>query len=214
MAKIDNIHTRIRLYLSKARSGYFNPEEIDAAIFIASKGYYSELLKTFEGSNQISTDLNVFKSNPTPLTLDNLGQSVKPTGFNYVTSLTFGETDKDIDVIDEAFRADRLNDPICPPDAEYPICTIYDEYLQFNPINIDGVKVTFLKEPIAPRWGYILGASNTPIFQQNGGITGDTIDIEWSEDTLNEIELRAIAVLGVNMREEAITQYGEGKQQK
>lgn len=213
MAKIDNIHNRIRLYLSKSRSGYFNPEEIDEAIFIASKDLFHEMKKAYEGSQSISDHLSVFKSDPTTLTLDGSGKSSKPTGYQHVTSLTSGLTSSDVDVVDEAFRADRLNDPICPPTEEYPICVIYNTYLQFNPITISNVEITFLKEPVAPRWGYII-TDGVPVYQETGGLTGDTIDIEWDEDTLNEIEVRTLSVLGINMREDNIVQYGEAKAQQ
>lgn len=213
MAKIDNIHQRIRLYLSKARSGYFSPEEIDEAVFIASKSLFNDLKGKYESNQEISDHLSPFKSDPTTLAVGINGQATKPSDYSYVSSITSGDNYVNVDIVDEAFRANRINDPICGPSSDYPIVTIYKTYFQFNPTNLTNVQLTYLKEPVKPRWGYII-VSNVPVFQESGGVTGDTIDIEWDEDVLNEIEAKTLSVLGVNLREESITQYGELKSNK
>ena len=40
-----------------------------------------------------------------------------------------------------------------------------------------------------------------------------SIDLEWPEQVFNEIAIRILSFVGVNLREGELTQYSEGKRQ-
>lgn len=204
MAKfISDIHSFIDFLTGKGQTGYHSPEEIDDAVHVASRELFNEMRKVFEQTRIVTTDLIPFFSNPTTLSLSQSGQVAYPNGFKYAASFSGGPNKRPIKEIDKAMVANKINDPLCPPHQDYGICVYQKDYIQFYPINITGVEVTFLKEPIKPTWAYTIS---------NGRYVYDdasSVDIEWGEQNHNQIMMKAISHLGINLRENDLLQFAE-----
>lgn len=203
MAKfINDIHEFIDFLTGKGQTGYHTPEEIDNAVHVASRELFNEMRKVFEQTRIVTTDLIPFFSDPTQLTLTN-GQATYPPGFKYTASFSGGPNGRPIKEVDKAMLANKINDPLCPPSADYGVCVYYKNHIQFYPTNISNVEVAFLKEPVKPVWAYTV---------VNGRYVYDdtsSVDIEWGEQNHNQIMMRALSHLGINLRENELMQFAE-----
>ena len=65
--KIKEIHDQINLLTAKGRTGYFSPEQIDTAIYAASRMEYNKYYRIFEQDNQLSDSMEVFLSTALPV---------------------------------------------------------------------------------------------------------------------------------------------------
>tara|TARA_R100000008_G_scaffold26150_1_gene14217 strand:- start:969 stop:1718 length:750 start_codon:yes stop_codon:yes gene_type:complete len=93
------------------------------------------------------------------------------------------------------------------PDAAHPILVFYDNGMQFYPIDIGLIQLTYLRRPVAPIWGFTL-VNGRPVYAP-----ANSVDLEWPEQVFNEIAIRMLAFIGINLREADLAQYSETKRQ-
>ncbi len=210
MAKfISDIHEFIDFLTGKGQTGYHTPEEKDNAIHVASRTLFDEKKKVFELTREITNDLLPFLTDPTTLSLNGSGIATKPTNLKYLVALTAGASEKKVDEVDKAMLPDRRNSPLCPPSADYPICTFYNSTIQFYPVNITNVKITYLKEPVKPVWAYTIDEESERVVYDDDA----SVDIEWGEENHNEIIIKTMDYLGINLREGDLLSFSQMKKQ-
>lgn len=208
MAKfIKEIHDVINFMTGKGQTGYHSPEEIDNAVHEASLNLFNILKKEFEDTGNIADDLSPFIVGPTALTLTS-GVANKPANYKHCISLTAGSSEVDVDRVDHAMLPARRNDPLCPPTADYPICTFYGSTIQFYPTSLTNVKITYLKTPTKPTWAYSV-TSERFVYDDT-----DSVDIEWKENRHPDIRAKAMEYLGINLREADLVQFAQLKKQE
>lgn len=100
-----------------------------------------------------------------------------------------------------------LSSNIVAPSLEYPILAFFEDGIQYYPKDISSVELTYLHRPTIPNWAFTL-VNNRPVYN-----AASSIDLEWSEQVFNEIAIRILSFIGVNLREAELTQYGEAKRQ-
>jgi hypothetical protein len=201
MKYIKYIHDLIDLLTKKGKSGYFPRVDIDTAVYTASKQLFDEEYKKYEINQEVSDSLKVFQTDPTSLSLDGAGKVNKPADYLHVTSLR-DSTNKDIDVIAEAFIGTRLDDEICPPEVGFSICVFYKTYLQFYPIGTTGVKITYLKNPVQPVYAYTV-VNGREVYDDT-----NSVDVEWNVSDQSKVTMRALAILGVALSDSELAQFG------
>lgn len=205
MAKyIEEIHTFVNFLTGKGQTGYFSPEEIDGAVYEASKDLFNDRYVQFAQTKRLTDDLSPFKSNPTLLTIDTDGHADKPVDYLYAVAITSGATNVKVEEIEDAFIGNELNDPLCGPEVEYPICAFYDEYIQFYPITgLSNVKITYLKSPVKPLWAYTI-VNDRPVYDD-----ASSVDVEWNAQNIRELTTRTLKYLGVTLREGELVQFAQ-----
>lgn len=209
MAKfIKDIHEFIDFLTGKGQTGYHSPEEKDNAIHVASRQMFHMKVLEFEKNREVTTDLIPFFSDPIPLTLDVDGKTPYPTSFEYAASFTAGPKNRMVKETDKGMLANKINDPLCGPSQDYGICVYYKTYIQFYPTNLTNVKVSYLKPPVKPKWAYTI-VSNRPVYDD-----ANSIDIEWSELNHNELIMRTLETLGVNLRERELLEFAQLKKRE
>lgn len=207
--KIKEIHDQINLLTTKGRTGYHSPGDIDIAIYKASKDLYNLYFKEFESSNALHDSLRPFATSPAVITLNGSGQYTLPADFIHdIGEITSGSTDVMVDVVDRAALALRRADALVPPSASYPICTFYETYIQFYPINITNVKFSYLKKPVQPVYAYTI-VSGRAVYDDT-----NSVDVEWNETDIGEVMVRTLSMLGVNLEDMKLVQWSEAQQQK
>lgn len=206
MAKfIKDIHDLIDLLTKKGKTGYHSREEIDDAVYAASKDLFDKEYVLFQVNQKISDSLAVFLSDPTVMSLDALGKSPKPEDYLHVTSLVSGSNGVEVKQIDQAFVGNKRNDPLCHPTSEYPIFVIYKSYFQFYPVNITGVLITYLKPPIKPLYAFDI-VDGREIYND-----ANSIDVEWNVTDQNKLSMGALKLLGVNLDDEFLVGYASSE---
>ena len=100
-----------------------------------------------------------------------------------------------------------LSSSIVNPTLEFPVLTFYQEGIQYHPININTVDFVYLRKPITAQWAWIM-VDDRPVYDAT-----TSIDLEWPIQVFNEIAIRVLAFVGINLREADLSQYSEGKRQ-
>jgi hypothetical protein len=102
----------------------------------------------------------------------------------------------------------RLNSRIVPPTRDFPIMAYYDGYMQVHPIDLQRVTMTYLREPLRPVWAFTL-VNGRPVYD-----AANSVDVEFPFEVYNEIMVKILSYVGINLREGALMQYAEMKDQK
>lgn len=200
MKYIKSIHDLIDLLTKKGKTGYIPRVDIDIAVYTASKDLFREEYRLYEQNQEISDSLTPFKTDPTTLTPNGSGQATKPADYLHCTSIRAGNYD--VDIIDEAFIGNKLIDEICPPALDFPVCVFYKTYIQFYPITgLTGVKITYLKNPIAPVYAYTL-VNGREVYDH-----ANSVDIEWNVSDQDRVTKGALAILGIVLSDQEITGF-------
>tara|TARA_R110000744_G_scaffold311825_1_gene419248 strand:+ start:1740 stop:2510 length:771 start_codon:yes stop_codon:yes gene_type:complete len=109
--------------------------------------------------------------------------------------------------VDDGELNNLLSSSIVSPTLDYPILAFFEDGIQYYPKNLSSVELTYLHRPRVPLWSSTL-VNNRPIYNPSA-----SIDLEWSEQVFNEIAIRILSFVGVNLREAELSQYSEGKKQ-
>ncbi len=206
--KIKEIHDQVNLLTAKGRTGYHSPEQIDLAIYKASKEKFNEYYKIYEQDNQLSDSMDVFLSDPISLTLTS-GKYTLPVDFVHeVGEITSGTTGRTVKRLTHSQLAYRRNSSLVPPSADYPICTFYKTYIQFYPTDITNVKMVYLKKPVAPKYAYTI-VSGRPVYDD-----ANSIDVEWNDVDIGKIATKALVILGINLDDPLLVQYATNNETK
>jgi hypothetical protein len=112
--------------------------------------------------------------------------------------------EKNVNLVRDDEVATYLDSSIRMPTVEFPICTLFGEYIQIYPKKgIQDVFLTYLREPQTPVWGYII-SNERPVYDSSS-----SIDIDAPEESFNKIAMGVLALLGISIREEQLIQYAE-----
>ena len=109
--------------------------------------------------------------------------------------------------VDDSELSNLLSSSIVQPTLGFPVLTFYQEGVQYHPISINTVDFVYLRKPITPIWAYTV-VDNRPVYD-----APNSIDLEWPTQVLNEIAIRVLSFIGINLRENDLAQYSEGKRQ-
>lgn len=209
MAKyIQGIHDFLNLLERKGLTGYFPPEEIDLAVYNASKDLYLVEYRKFEETQEITDTFAVFKSDPLPLTIVS-GQASYPSDYNHLVGLLCPTAANGIvQEIDEGMIGLKLSNPVTPPNLQYPCCVLENSYIQFYPSNTTGVTMTYLKDPIQPVYAYTIVAGRY-VYNDSA-----SIDIEWRVTDQNKVTMRALEYLGITLDDATLAQFANMEQKQ
>jgi len=108
--------------------------------------------------------------------------------------------------VDDMELAYLLGSYVVFPTKFHPCLTFYEEGIQYHPKNIGSVDFVYLRKPKTASWAFTPDGSGRPVYNP-----GTSIDLEWPEQVFNEIAIRILAFVGINLREPELAQYSEGK---
>ena len=110
--------------------------------------------------------------------------------------------------VDDMELANLLGSYIVFPSKHHPVLTFYQEGVQYHPRDIGSVDFVYLRKPVSPDWKFTTDPDGRPIYDSL-----NSIDLEWPVQVFNEIAVRVLAFVGINLREPDLAQYSEGKRQ-
>jgi hypothetical protein len=200
---------RINLALKLTNYDYFKlwigpPEDWQPGQPISRRGWQiskqnTEALKTFLVSN----------TNYTPNSTT--GQLAYPSGFvslsrvGYFNSITGRQ--RSIEPITDSEVDDRLGNPITPPTKEYPIVCYYAGYLQFYPVDLLNINMSYIRLPVTPKY----------VVKQENGIdvydSANSVEFEWPERFHSDLLRMLIGYLAPSLKDAELTQFNEAKKQ-
>lgn len=226
---INEIYELVRFISNKSQTGTPTPTEFNLAVNSAQLSLFMERYGNpaeyqpgapiprvaYEETKKISDDLRVFKV-LIDLIVGDDGHAIIPPDYIHATSIRFNyitqeagkplsQVERPVKEVDDDKLGDRLISEIVAPTTKYPIVTFYNNYIQFNPKGLKKIKFTYLRQPKDAVWAFTL-VSGRPVYD-----AGSSVDLEWPDDTHNEIIVRILSLVGTNLRDGELMQFAEMK---
>ena len=226
---INDIHIFIKFLKNQGQNKYHSPEQIDDAINRASLDLFRQEEKVFEESQIITDTLRPFKervvlSGGSPFSLPSNYRRATNVSFDYVNNKTTSETDsfeycdtdlsadmgesaisgyeKEIDILPDGDWVKRTGNLIVGPTSSSPIARVYGDNIEVLP-NKDNITLYYLRQPVKALWAYTYAADGrTPLFNE-----GNSVDIDWTETSHNEIIEKTLGFLGIAVRDQTMIQF-------
>jgi hypothetical protein len=183
---------------------------------IAERQLFDELAPPMpQGAYEINAKLTPFIVSA-PITLDATGEVGKPGDLNrwlaarlsYTPAGEETATETEVKVVEHHRLGQALISKLCPPTSKYPICVNYADKIQFYPKTAGTGTLDYLRLPVASKWGFTF-VNGRPVYD-----AATSVNSEFGEDCANELIVRTLALFGVNLKADDLTQYGEMKQKQ
>ena len=231
---INDLYKFVQFISNKEQSGYVKPSEFNMAVDRAQMQLFMERYNnpaeyqpgrpiprvSYQQTQKISDDLRPFiKKSVKTLASGKLLWStlndyvhISSLRINYESTNNCGETitkKRGVKVVDDAELSNYLDSSILTPTSSYPIAAIYNGYLQLYPDSISQLEITYLSRPRRPAdgefWKYD-DTSGLPVYT-----AAPSTNLAWSDELFNEIAIRVLSFIGINLREVTLSQYAEVK---
>lgn len=229
---VDELRKFVNFIAKKNQSGSNPaPSEFNLALQRAYIEFTTDRYKSWQ-ANQKNTDdikfLLVEKLFQVPVT----GQLTIPDGANvtdvtgavcpkymHISSLKsmyikkcgndYEQLETSIDILRDNEVSYRLTSKIIPPTKENPVATVNNTYIQFYPKTIGFAKMSYLKQPTLPVWGYTTNANGVPTYNP-----ATSTQLESPEDSHNDLAMRILRYLGISIRETGLVQYANAMKEE
>ena len=237
MININDLYRFVQFISNKEQSGYIKPSEFNMAVDRAQMQLFMERYNnpaeyqpgrpiprvSYQQTQKISDDLRPFIKRSIKslasgkLLWSSLNDYVQISSLrvDYIHTNNCGETvtmKKSVKVVDDAELSKYLDSSILKPTEKYPIAAIYNGYLQLHPDTIGKLEITYLSRPHRPADGefWKFNAPNDiPVYDEP-----TSTNLAWSDELFNEIAIRVLSFIGINLRETTLSQYSEIKKQQ
>lgn len=136
--------------------------------------------------------------------------STLPTDYLYTISLSDNNSNVSVKWVTKDQAIDLIDSTMLAPDASRPIAWLDDANttaMLSHPTT--DIKLQYIRKPNKPFWGYTSNAQNQLVYD-----VGSSTQLELREQTHLEICMRALEILGVNLKDQAIQQFATSKQTK
>ena len=215
---IEDIHDFIRFIERKERGAFHTPDEMDEALDMGQMDYFAECFDEYGRTQKLHDALSSFKvtysfSNASsPLGLVTLPSTYLHLLDGYTVvydnsretsrkrNITFVNEDERTAALDSQLRPVTILNPLGEQKTSLTI--------QLYPETPQAGVITYLKRPAVPKYAYT---------QVGRAITYDSANstqLEWSDLYIRKVILKALSYLGVNLNDQALTQYSEAKAQE
>ena len=215
---LQDIHNRL-FFLANKETNYWTPGEIDNTLHIAQMWKFVNSRDTYAKDQQAQENLAPFKI-PYTFTTNNT-----PGGL-----ITFDITDylyflglytqfynnrlqavdyNSVKIIGEDELAYRLKSQLTPVSVESPIATVagLGKYQLYPQVPNTG-KAFYLKKPEPPKFVYTMNGRIKTYNKSN------STQLAWSDTCVNEIIIKALQLLGINIGDTQLLQFTQAKDQE
>lgn len=93
---------------------------------------------------------------------------------------------------------------VIDPISTNPIYLIEDLGFRFYPQSIGMAKLSYVRNPPNAVWGYVDDANGRPVYS-----AARSTQLVWDSDSILQIIVRALALVGVNLQLNVVSQYAE-----
>jgi hypothetical protein len=205
---IDKTFRLVQFVSNKESRGWISPGEFNIAAELAQIAVYSRLESIFLSNKKIHNDMRPFLSMASASWND--PEHSFPANFRQLISSRITSSGVTIDELTQAEYNDAIDSEIIAPTTSYPACVVRNDGIHVYPSSIqEPITVEYIaKLSTTPTWNYTLNA-NRPVYATSGGILGDgnSYDFQFDDNLFLEIATLILANVGMNIKEEAVTQY-------
>lgn len=215
---IDQIYQLVLFILNKEQRGDVPPSRFNVLARAAQLEFMSRRVGNiqimqngvprfgYESTWRIHEDLRPMIYGPITIPLNGQGDFVYPYGYVWPDAIR-KTNERPITRITEDQYGPIKWSQIKPPTSDYPVAIFRSAYGFIDPYNIGSFKMSYLKLPPDPVWGYT--GTTLPIFDPS-----TSVDLLVPALCINEIVMLILPHCGVNLSADQVTQYGLLKQQQ
>ena len=191
--------------------------------------------QAFEVVQKITDDIKALKSwmggpDLPLLRIDDKGRSQLPSDYWHPARLSYVQTyvnkcgesvtkTRVIDLVTEDERGMIMATPLIEPTLKHPIATLYDKFIQFEPLRDVYVEFVYLRKPRTPFFDYDI-IQDEVVFLPSGsthvnnsiapqGTLSRTVELDLPDDTYEDIVNVMLADYGLAIRDQFPFQVGE-----
>jgi hypothetical protein len=224
----------LNFWIRKERGAFYTIEESVNLIDIAQKAYFNDIMPRYATSQIVKDTLQPFKETQQfdPTTTTNGRITINNVDYYDLLdcTITYTQDGRDqfysIKMTNEDELADKLNSQINPPIPTAPVgqmfttrlnSSTFHQYVQYQiqlypRQDIYTGFIYYMRKPVKPVYAY---TTTPPI----GGriINYDplkSVQLEWRDNDITTILLKALASIGINMSDQEISQFAELKNQQ
>lgn len=223
---VNELYQFVQFVANKEQSGFIKPNEFNLAADRAQMQFFMERYNNpaeyqpgrpiprvaFQQSQKVSDDLRVFMES------EDIANNESIAGLNsdYVHLVSLRTAGGNhIKLLDDSEVGHILNSALTPPTDAYPVAYIVGDEIKLEGTN--SAKLTYLRRPEKPLWEYYKDSSGNPTDSTGNPTTYPVYDsttsteLEFPDETFNEIAIRVLSFVGINLRENQLSQYTEMK---
>jgi len=209
----------LNFWINKNLGAYYTISELETLVDRGQMSLYSDLQPKYATSERIKDALSPFRSTYefTPLNTVS-GYIVLPSNSNYLNLLdvqvSYAISNRTLYapvlMINEDERAIRLNSQIDPVTITSPLGEIIaPRIIKLYPTSGYTGTVTYLRRPVKPVYAYNVISGRVIVFNE-----ANSTNLEWNEATLNQVLIKSLSSIGINLGEADIMQYAQLKTQE
>ena len=221
---IDEVYKFINFIVKKSNAGgYVTPFEFNLLINRAQIQYFNKLYGnqndyrydrpvpkiSYAVTEKISNSLSPFLSDKTTVTIDANGQCTTPTDMIQMVAVTKEVSGKEYEItrVEQDRVANNLSSYYDAPDTEFPIYAQLRTKLQFYPKTLASASVIYLKKPTNMAWAFTT-VSGRYVYEP-------LLSVQplWSDVDMNEVMYIALSYIGVNLKDQEVSQFANIKTQ-
>ena len=226
----------LNFWIRKERGAFYTIEESVNIIDIAQNAYFNDIMPTYATSQIVKDTLQPFKETVafSPTTTTNGRITVNDINYYDLLDCTIQyiqngrDTFYSIKMTNEDELADKLNSQINPPIPTAPVGQMFTTrdanqnvlyQIQLYPRqNIYDGFIYYMRRPIKPIYGYTIVGGRTIVYNPTlyNAVTnpGGSRQLEWRNNDITLILLKALSSLGINLSDQEVSQFAELKTQQ
>lgn len=212
MTVINEVYLLVQQLMAKhGASGYLPPDEFDRYCLLAQNQKLEEDLqdrRTTLKSDAISN----FIVNDKSVTFNN-GLANLPTDYRVFESAYHVDFSSGV-AFDQAFEeleSDEFNwrkgSELDKPTLDYPALVIRNGLIEIAPKTVDLVKLTYVKIPDNPNWGYVTPVVSRYVYDENA-----TTDFTYDAEHIPDLSYRILKLIGVEVSSQEL--YGAASREQ
>jgi hypothetical protein len=208
------IHTWLNFVVDKETSGWFSHEELDSALDRAQMEQFNKKKLLYAVDQKAQDDLGPFKVTKEFTNSDTEnGVLTFPETYQHLTGLYKQSYDNDngvqyeeVKVYNDDEIARRLSSQVRKVTNSKPIAQWYGKgQVQLWPKEPNAGVAYYLRRPIEPKFVYTMNGREV-VYNQ-----ASSTQMEWDDTNINEIMIRSLEYLGINLDQDKLTQYALSK---
>lgn len=210
---LDKAYTFLNFWINKSQGGFYPPDQLDALVDRAQMALYDDYYIKYATSQRVDDALAPFKS---VFTFTNVAGGLVVSPADYLDLLTVYTASVDstgrvvnrpVQIISEDQLPVRLNSQIVPVTVTDPIAFITTNWnLQLFPQVPQSGTVYYLRRPKAPFFSYTLVSGRVIVYNP-----GSSVQLEWGDKDVNDILIKALDYIGINLSEQDVLQWAGAK---
>lgn len=213
---LDVAYSYLNFEVNKVFGTYYTPPEMDLIVDRAQMSLFNDYYDEFGTSQRLNDSLAPFKrsfqftniSSPTGLIEMPAEYQHLLSIYTIIQNTTTGQPqNRPVPLLNEDERIARDNSQIYPPSLTDPYGLIVQDWdVQLYPAVPQAGVVYYLTRPVAPHYVYSVVSGRVVVYDPI-----NSVQLAWADKDIASILIKALSIVGINLREQDVIQYAEMK---